>query len=185
MKKRRDGKVWVNARWVDAALTAADVAQGESAAPAPAPAALPARAARAPAVVADPASWRAALLDEYVAHGARLHAAAAAAGVPISAVRRLLAKDATFQAELDDARELAIDRLEGDLEAIGRGAEGNPNAILARLKALRPERYIDRQAVAIAGAVATPAADPALVSQVQAICEAIARSMTARPAGET
>jgi hypothetical protein len=85
--------------------------------------------------------------------------AAARAGVHISKVRRRRDADPEFAAEVGVAREYYCDYLEWESVTLGKTSR-NPLPFFARLKAERPNRYIDRQAVLLAtGITELPAED--------------------------
>jgi hypothetical protein len=101
----------------------------------PAPAAAPREA------------WYSVFLSELAERGL-MALAAARAGVHISTVYRRREADRDFAAEIEVARSYYADHLEWESVTLGR-IRGNPLPYFARLKAERPSRYIDRQAVLI------------------------------------
>jgi hypothetical protein len=76
--------------------------------------------------------------------------AAARAGVHRSTVYRRRDANPDFADEIEVAREYYRDYLEWESVTLGR-VKGNPLPYFARLKAERPGRYIDKQAVLVAG----------------------------------
>ena len=84
--------------------------------------------------------------------------AAARAGVHISKVRRRRDVDTEFAAEVVVAREYYCDYLEWESVTLGKTSR-NPLPFFARLKAERPARYIDRQAILLAPGSDLPAED--------------------------
>ena len=101
----------------------------------PAPAAAPREA------------WYCVFLSELAERGL-MALAAARAGVHISKVYRRREADRDFAEEIEVARSYYADHLEWESVTLGR-IRGNPLPYFARLKAERPSRYIDRQAVLI------------------------------------
>ena len=70
---------------------------------------------------------------------------ARAVGVDPKTARAYRAAHPEYEAEIADALEEAADRLEDDLITQAE-ASGNPVGYIVRLKALRPAKYIERQA---------------------------------------
>jgi hypothetical protein len=92
-------------------------------------------------------SWYDVFLRDLAARGL-LTLAAAKAGIHRSRVYRHMEVDPEFAAEVDVAREYYADHLEWQSVALGQISR-NPLPFFARLKAERPARYIDRQAVLV------------------------------------
>jgi hypothetical protein len=91
--------------------------------------------------------WYSVFLSELAERGL-MALAAARAGVHISTVYRRRGADRDFAEEIEVARNYYADHLEWESVTLGR-IRGNPLPYFARLKAERPSRYIDRQAVLI------------------------------------
>jgi hypothetical protein len=92
-------------------------------------------------------AWYSVFLCELAERGL-MALAAARAGVHISTVYRRRDADQAFAKEIEVARSYYGDHLEWESVMLGR-LKGNPLPYFARLKAERPSRYIDRQAVLI------------------------------------
>jgi len=72
--------------------------------------------------------------------------AAEQAGVDVRTVQRLRASDPAFDERVTTARELYADTLEHEMVDQAR-QRGNPVGYIVRLKALRPEDYIERHKI--------------------------------------
>lgn len=122
-------------------------------APVPVPAAPPAprrpsgaekrkrRAVRAAVAADQAATWPAVYLAQYAVHG-NLKLAAATAGVEPKEVRARIKQDADFAEQVWAAHEDFCDNLEHALVVLGIN-KNNALALLARLKAERPQKYQD------------------------------------------
>lgn len=92
-----------------------------------------------------PNGWRGVFLAYLEQHGT-YYKAARSAGVSDDTVLRERRRDAAFDRQVEEARQLHADHLE---EGMIRQAEshGNPVGYIVRLKALRPAAYIERHAI--------------------------------------
>src|SRR5262249_2770675 len=88
-----------------------------------------------------PDGWRGVFLA-YLEQNGTLYRAARAAGVSDDTVRRERARDPDFDRAADEALQLHADPLEEEL-----GPQPGVVGKIVRLKAIRPDRYIERQAV--------------------------------------
>src|SRR5262249_9711754 len=94
-----------------------------------------------------PVGWEERFLTELERTGG-YHTSAKAAGVSHETIRRYRQADPAFAQKCRDAVDLKADRLEQELEEMGRDSKGkNPVPHIVRLKALRPAAYIEKQAV--------------------------------------
>jgi hypothetical protein len=105
--------------------------------------------------------WYHDFLSELAARGLMM-LAASKAGVHRRKVYRHMAADPELAAEVEVAREYFQDYLEWQSVTLGQTSR-NPLPFFARLKAERPARYIDRQAVFLAGSATL---DPAAGQQL-------------------
>lgn len=92
-----------------------------------------------------PSNWQATFLAYYREHGG-LHRAAEAADVSHETVRRYREREPAFDQAIRDAREYHADLTEERLVASAERSD-NPVGFIVRLKALRPEQYIEKHAV--------------------------------------
>ena len=128
--------------------------------PAPAPPAPYVPFADAPA---PQEPWYTAFLSDLAINGG-ISLAAAAAGVHRNRVYRRMGADPAFAAEVEAAQGYYRDLLEWESVNLARRKD-NPLPYFARLKAELPSRYIDRQAVFLAGsAPLDPAAGQTLLA---------------------
>jgi hypothetical protein len=94
-------------------------------------------------------TWYAAFLSDLAINGG-MSLAAAAAGVHRKRVNRALDQDRVFAEEMETAMAYYRDLLEWESVNLAR-RRNNPLPYFARLKAELPARYIDKQAVLLAG----------------------------------
>src|SRR5678816_3007149 len=106
---------------------------------------VPSRKRRGVTGPAIPADWQGRLLEYYRTHGG-LHRAAEAASVSLETVRRHRHANPAFDAAVREAREYYADLVEERMMAIGERRD-DVTASIVRLKALRPQEYIEKHAV--------------------------------------
>lgn len=92
-----------------------------------------------------PRDWQATFLEAYRTRGG-LWRAAKAAGVCHETVRRYRNADPVFDEQVKDAREEYADQLEERMIDSAERSD-NPAGFIVRLKALRPQEYIEKHAV--------------------------------------
>ena len=92
-----------------------------------------------------PDDWQARFLRYYREHGG-LWRAAEAAGVSYETVGRYRQHDRAFETQVQDAKQYYADSLEQRMIAQAEES-GNPVGYIVRLKALRPNEYIEKHAV--------------------------------------
>ena len=91
--------------------------------------------------------WEPRYLEHYREWGAKARAARAA-GVSATTVQDRMRTNAAFRRDVAEAREEFLDHLEEDLVKLGR-VHHNVIGILARLKADRPERYVEKHLMGV------------------------------------
>ena len=127
-----------------------------------------------------PAGWTEAYLLKVREHGG-LNLAAEQAGVNLRTVQRLRNADDGFDQRVCDALELYADTLEHEMVQQAKD-RGNPVGYIVRLKALRPDKYIERHAIMNLNVSvdATPADALGLLARmVGASTEATRKALTA------
>ena len=126
--------------------------------------------------------WYADFLTDLAARGL-LTLAAAKAGVHRRKVYHQMEADPELAAEVEAAREYYQDYLEWQSVTLGQTSR-NPLPFFARLKAERPARYIDKQAVLLAGADLNPDDGARLLATMLAqLTPESRRALGAPPAG--
>ncbi|MDB4876438.1 MAG: hypothetical protein JWM41_2884 [Gemmatimonadetes bacterium] len=103
-------------------------------------------------------------LKAYVASG-RVNTACKAAQVQYSTWYRWIAEDRDFARAFEQAKEMLADDLEG--VAVERAKEGSDTLLITLLKALKPEKYRDKQTITIV----SPDVQGRLSRQADAIME--------------